>query len=131
MKKFICIFLIIITVLACKKLKFEPEGPTDVRVRNISSMTFDEVVVNTSGGIHNFGSIKPGDSSVYFRFEKAYPKAEVSARINDELYSTGSVDYTYMNYMGQMKITYKIGIENTSLKKISVNVVPEEPLTLK
>lgn len=131
MKKFLGIFLIIITVIACKKLKLEPEGPTDVRVRNISSMTFDEVEVNTSGGIHNFGSIKPGDSSGYYRFEKAYPKAEVSALINDELYSTGNVDFTYMNYMGQMRITYYIGIENTALKKIIVSVVPEEPLVLK
>jgi hypothetical protein len=36
MKKLIVISFILLTVLACKKKEFSPEGPTDVRVRNLS-----------------------------------------------------------------------------------------------
>ena len=35
-------------LLACKKKEFSPEGPTDVRIRNISDLTFEEVIVKTS-----------------------------------------------------------------------------------
>ena len=49
MKKAILISIIILLVLACKKTKFSPEGPTDVRVKNVSDLPMVEVIVNTSG----------------------------------------------------------------------------------
>ena len=129
MKKSFVIFLILITVLACKKLKFAPEGPTDVRVKNVSTLQFNELTVNTSGGVHNMGTIIPGDTSEYFRFEIAYSKAEISAMINGIFYTTGSVNVTYMNYIGQMKITYLVDVSGNMLE--IKDLIPEEPLVLK
>ena len=132
MKKIFFISLMMISVLGCKKTKFEPEGPTDVRVRNLSDVTFIEVIVNTSGGIDTLGDISPGDSSEYYRFEKAYPKAEISAKINGDIFSTGPVNTTYMQYLGQVRITYEVFISNMVNKEIKINdVIPEEPLVLK
>ena len=48
MKKLVTVFLILLSLLACKKKEFSPEGPTDVRIRNISDLTFEEVIVKTS-----------------------------------------------------------------------------------
>src|SRR5450759_2909694 len=85
MKKIIIISLLLLSVLACKKKGYSPEGPTDVRIRNISDLLFQEVIVSTSekpGDIDTLGNIANGSTSDYFRFTKAYPKAEISAKIN-------------------------------------------------
>lgn len=132
MKHILALSFIIISLLGCKKVEFSPEGPTDVRVRNLSDQTFSEVIVNTSGGIDTPGNIFPGDVSAYYRFDKAYPKAEISCSINGEKFSTGPVSYTYMQYIGQDKITYEVFISNMINKELMINnVIIEEPIELK
>ena len=132
MKKLLSISLIIFAIFACKKTEYSPEGPTDVRVRNLSDLTFNEVIVNTSGGIDTLGNIVPDSVSEYFRFEKAYPKAEISAIINGLKFSTGTVNYTYMQYIGQDRITYEVYISNMNNRELTIdNVIIEEPIILK
>ena len=129
MKKYFVILVILLTVFACKKIKFSPEGPTDVRVRNLSDLTFYEVIVNTSGGIDTLGDIGPGNVSDYFRFDKAFPKAEITATINSEKFYTGPVNYTYMQYLGQDKITYEVYILSMSNKTLTIHdVIHDEPI---
>ncbi|MCX6254864.1 MAG: hypothetical protein NTV31_10365 [Bacteroidia bacterium] len=138
MKKLILISFILLSVLACKKKEFSPEGPTDVRVRNLSDLTFNEVIVITSEkpeDIDTLGNIANGAESDYFRFEKAYPKAEISAKINIDgsliKFSTGSVNYTYMQYIGQDRITFEVYISNMNNKELTIsNLVLDEPLVL-
>jgi hypothetical protein len=108
MKKSIIFSLILLSAVACKKTKFSPEGPTDIRVKNDSDVLFTEVIVNTSVGIDTLGDINPGEFSEYYRFDKAFPKAEITAQINGQLYSTGAVNYNGMTYIGQAKITYVV-----------------------
>jgi len=139
MKKIIIITLFLITALACKKKEFSPEGPTDVRIRNLSDQIFNQVIVSTSDkpeDIDTVGNIASGSVSDYFRFLKAYPKAQISAKINIGgslvTFSTGPVDYTYMNYIGQDRITYEVSISDMNNRKLTINnVILEEPLVLK
>jgi hypothetical protein len=139
MKKIIIISLMLLSVLACKKKGFSPEGPTDVRIRNVSDLLFQEVIVSTSekpGDIDTLGNIANGSTSDYFRFTKAYPKAEVSAKINiggtPVKFSTGTVSYTYMQYIGRDKITYEVNISNLNNRELTIsNVIEDEPLVLK
>ncbi|HUX57623.1 MAG TPA: hypothetical protein VMV77_11670 [Bacteroidales bacterium] len=138
MKKILIISLTVLALFACKKTEFSPEGPTDVRIRNISDATFNEVIMKTSEkeeDVDTIGTISANSLSDYFRFEKAYPKAEITAEINIggvvSTYSTGSVDFTYMQYIGQDRITYEVWISNPSKKELSIsNVIVEEPLIL-
>ncbi len=70
--------------------------------------------------------------SDYYRFEKAYPKAEISAEINGILFSTGPVSVTYMTYLGQDRITYEVDVSNMNNKELKINnVIHEEPLIIK
>ena len=117
-----------LTVVSCKKTRIEPVGPTDVRVYNNTDQVFDNVVVNTSGGEFNFGTVQSHTYSAYHRYEKAYPKADISLSINSMSYSTPKQDYTYMQYMGKMKMTYKIYIKNQSQRELDTDVVAEGPL---
>jgi hypothetical protein len=139
MRRIIILTLLLLTVPACKKKEFSPEGPTDVRIRNISDQIFNQVIVGTSEkseDIDTVGNINNGSVSDYFRFSKAFPKAQVSAKINIggtlTTFSTGPVDYTYMNYIGQDRITYEVSISDMNNRILTVNnVILEEPLVLK
>jgi len=136
MKKYLSILMILVAVTACKKTKFEPEGPTDVRVRNLQNVEiFSDVVINTAGirdttgNVKKLGTINPGEVSGYQRVKFAYSKAEITAKINGVTFSTGPVNSTYMDYKGQMRITYEVYISNMTNKVLTINnVIPEEPL---
>lgn len=108
-------------VAACKKTKFSPEGPTDVRVQNESDLLFSEVIVNTSGGIDTLGNISSKGFSNYFRFDKAFPKAEISAKINGQVFTTGTVNYNALTYIGQAKITYTVYIKSLANKTLEIS----------
>jgi hypothetical protein len=123
MKKLLIISLIILSVIACKKTKFSPEGPTDVRVKNISDLPFLQVIVNTSGGIDTLGDVSAGGVSEYFRFDKAFPKAEITAKVNGQVFSTGPVNYNGMTYIGQAKITYTVFIKSITNKTLEISDV--------
>jgi hypothetical protein len=139
MKNRIIIFLLMLSVLACKKKEISPEGPTDVRIRNLSDQTFEQVIVSTSEkqeDVDTLGAVANGSTSDYFRFSKAYPKAEISAKININgslvQFSTGTVNYTYLTYIGRDKITFEVYISDLNNRVLTINnVILEEPLVLK
>ena len=136
MKKVVFIFIIAIFLVACKKTKFSSEGPTDIRVRNVqSTYTFTDVIVKSAGGkyttgnIKNLGSIAPGQVSQYKRFAIAFYRAEISAKINGETFSTGPINSTYWTYIGQDKITYEVYIKNETSKLLEIsNYIDEAPI---
>jgi len=132
MRKYLIIILFLFAATACKKIEFEPEGPTDVRVKNISDQNFTEVIVKIKEESITLGDITKGSISEYSRFETAFQKAEISAKINGVTFSTETVDYTYLHYMGQVRITYVVWISDFAGKKLEINdVIYEEPLVLK
>ncbi|MGC1391123.1 MAG: hypothetical protein WA816_08795 [Bacteroidales bacterium] len=139
MKKAIIFSLLVLSIISCKKKEFSPEGPTDVRIRNISDLAFEEVIVNTSEkpeDVDTLGNIAIGSTSDYFRFIKAYPKAEISAKINLSgslvKFSTGPVSYTYMQYIGRDRITYEVYISDMNKRELTIsNVVEDEALLFK
>jgi len=88
-----------------------------------------DVFVNTSGGIKSLGSVNAGNYSDYARFDKAFPKAEISAVINGLSFSTGTVDYNGMTYIGQAKITYVVKIKDMNSRTLEISeVIPDAPL---
>jgi hypothetical protein len=133
MRRLIYLLFIIVAIAGCKKTKFAPEGPTDVRVRNMSDVVMTQVIVKIKEEADTLGNVAAtGGTSEYFRFEIAFPKAEISAKINGVLFTTGPVNSTYMQYIGQDRITYEVYISNMNSKELSIsNVIVDEPLILK
>jgi hypothetical protein len=123
MKKILFISFIILSVLACKKTKYEPEGPTDIRVKNSSGVAFTDVRVNISDTIRVMGDIPAGGYSAYIRFPKAYVVALITAKVSGQLYTTAVPDYTGKTYLGQVKITYDVNISDLPNKILSMTVV--------
>lgn len=122
MKKALILPFLFLLLFACKKNGFDPKGPTDVRIKNNTDLAFVQVIVNTSEGIDTLGNVAAGAFSDYFRFDMAYPKAEVSAKINGHKFSTGAVNYLGLTYIGQAKITYEVWISDFNNKKLDLKV---------
>jgi hypothetical protein len=139
MKKLLYLLLIVAGITSCDQTEWAPEGPTDVRIRNLQGdITFNDVIIKTAGGrdttgnIKEMGTIAPGAVSEYERVEVAYPKAEIIAIINGETFTTGEFLSTYLTYIGQQRITYDVYISNTENKVLKINnVTIDEPLVLK
>jgi hypothetical protein len=129
MKKLLLLLSIIVITDSCKKTPFAPLGPTDIRINNLENLVMGDLTVNTSGGEHNYGTLNALSVSGYFRFEKAYPKAQITATIGGEIYTTGPVDYTYMQYLSTVKATYKIRVKPGAVKTLEIfDVITESPL---
>jgi hypothetical protein len=127
MKKLFLISIILLSVIACKKTKFSPEGPTDVRIKNLSDQIFSEVIITTSEYTEDTDTLKTVDkyaTSEYIRFKKAYPKAEITAKINGQVYTTGTVSFNSgLTYIGQAKITFEVWISDNNKRKLELRVV--------
>lgn len=133
MKKILFIVLIIFSAFACKKTEYSPEGPTDVRIRNLTNMAFYDLTVDIDTVVV-YGNLDALSTSEYIRFDKAYPKATISAKINKGgslvTFSTEKFDYTYMQFMGQMRITYEVYIPNMEKNAFEIKVIADEALVL-
>ena len=131
MGKIIFTALVLLTLLSCKKTVFDPEGPTDIRIYNITSSTFTGLTVTMADTTINFGDIPSHDTSDYFRFDVAYPKTEITCTVDGATYTTGPAPDIYMQYLGQNKITYVVYISNPSNRVLSISdVIYEEPLVI-
>ncbi|HBC79170.1 MAG TPA: hypothetical protein DEO60_14155 [Bacteroidales bacterium] len=122
----ITLLLLLICCLSCKKTPFSPEGPTDVRIRNLTGSVLTETLVRIKEEEIPFGTIDINNTTGYHRFRTAFSKAYISARMNGDTISTGPVDFTYMNYFGQVKMTYDVNLENNRLT--IKNVTLDSPL---
>lgn len=133
MKKSLYILFILFAVISCKKTDFEPEGPTDIRIKNISDQKFTNVKVKIKEEEQTLGDINSQAYSEYFRYEIAYPLVEITATINGQVFTTGTVDPKIPQvYIGQDRITYFVYISNMNTKELKINdVIREEPLVLK
>ncbi|MCD6565908.1 MAG: hypothetical protein J7K53_08180 [Bacteroidales bacterium] len=129
MKKiiFLSIVLTAIVLTSCKKSEYTPDGPTDIRIHNVSSLTYDSVVViNTDLEINEYGTIDPGEQTEYKRFEKAYPREQVNMYINSVSYEFPPDDSVRV-LLQQGKFTYQLDVD-TVAKSISIHVIADAPL---
>ena len=131
MKKLLLIILTVLVVASCKKNERTPEGPTDVRIKNVSTFALHDVTVDIDTVV-NYGVINVQATSGYIRFPKAYPKVKITAKVNIDgslvTFASEAVDYTYMQYMGRMRITYMVSIPNSENNLLEMEVIPVEEL---
>jgi hypothetical protein len=130
MKKLMYIPVVIVLIIfGCKKNGMSPVGPTDIRVQNLSDVPMTNLTVNTYDSTYNYGSLGPGDTTAFHRFDRAYPKAYITAVINGLTFKTDTVYYTYQQYLSTIKATYQIYIKDEAHRQLEIsNVVPESEI---
>lgn len=130
MKQSLLICALLVTLMSCSKEDYTPQGPTDVRVRNLTDQIFENLTVTLSDTTVSYGTINSGGAvSDYHRFPKAFPKAEITCTVSGETFTTGPAPDIYMQYLGPDKVTYEVYISNFASKTLSIsNVIHEEPI---
>ncbi len=129
MKKiiFLSIVLTAIVLTSCKKTEYTPDGPTDIRIHNVSSLTYDSVVViNILSESNEYGTVNPGAQTEYKRFEKAYPREQVNMYIDSVSYEFPPDDSIRV-LLQQGKFTYELDVD-TAAKSLSIRVTADAPL---
>lgn len=106
----ILLLLVVSTTFSCKKWDTD-EGPTDIRIRNLTTeYTFQSIEVNTSQETNTYSTLGPGADSDYKRFDIAYRQAQIDIMISDSLLSFTPVNFTYEVYLGKGKFTYEVWV---------------------
>ena len=123
---FLSIVLTAMILTSCKKTEYTPDGPTDIRIHNVSSLTYDSVVVSTSWGNNEYGTVNPGAQTEYKRFEKAYPKEQVNMYIDSVSYEFPRDDSIRV-LLQQGKFTYELNVD-TVAKSLNIHVIADAPL---
>ncbi len=124
MKKLTILIALVLAIAGCSKEKITPEGPTDVRIKNVTGdVVFENVIVDTGKGEFNFGNIDAATLSDYHRFEISYPEIEVSLTIDGMVYTNGEPDNTYATYIGPDKVTYEVYPTSIGSGILVVNIV--------
>ena len=131
MRKIIFLSIVLLSIVACKKTTFDPEGPTDIRIDNITDSDFTGLTITMSDTTIIYGNVPAHTISEYHRFPKAFPKAEITCGIDGEEYTTGPAPDIYMQYLGLNKITYEVYVSNSTNKELTIyDVIYDEPLII-
>jgi hypothetical protein len=94
-------------LLSCKKE--DPEG-VSIRVRNASQYSFENIVVNTTGGENNYGTVSAGQSSDYKYFTKAYGYGYVKLTSQGEELQIIPIDYVGESLLAPGRYTYALDV---------------------
>ena len=97
--------LIVILFFGCSP---NDDEITMIRVKNLSSYDFADVVVNTSGGENNYGNILAKVISEYESFDFAYSYAYIELKIDGNTYTIQPIDYVGEKPLKPGKYTYQI-----------------------
>lgn len=128
MKKiaFLSIMFTAIVLTSCKKTKYTPDGPSDIRIHNVSLLAYDSVVIITSWGNNEYGTVNPGAKTEYKRFEKAYPREQVNMYIDSVSYEFPTDDSIRV-LLQQGKFTFELDVD-TAGKSLNIHVIADAPL---
>ena len=130
MKKLILFSIALSLIVGCKKQEPSPEGPSDIRIRNITDSDFTEVFVDIGDGENEgefmYGGVAQHSETAYHRFEKGYPDALITLKIGGVTYSTPIPDHTYAVPLGQGKFTYEVWVSSGTT--LDMDVIPDAPL---
>ena len=97
--------LIVILFFGCSQ---NDDDITLIRVKNISSYDFADVIVNTSGGENNYGNIMSKEHTGYKSFDIAYAYAFIELKIDNNTYTIQPIDYVGERPLKNGKYTYEI-----------------------
>jgi len=104
-----------VVLLACTD-RDDDLGRANIRIRNLSNLTYDEVVVGAQEVLYE--GVAPGDFSDYLPFDTAHEYDYVSIRAGEETYVLQPVDFVGATALPIGLYTYEL------------NVSPEGEVTL-
>jgi len=107
------LLLVVTTFSACnKRAEDVTRGEAvEIRIHNVSSFDFGQVIVNTSANEQNYGSVPANEKSDYRSFFFAYRYAAVSAFVNGTHYQLQPIDYSGETTLLEGNYTYELDFD--------------------
>jgi len=81
-----------------------------IRVQNLSSYDYENVVVSSGGPEYHFGNIPANMTSDYILFESAYSYAYVKVEIEGETLTLQPIDYVGESYLNSGSYTFQVDV---------------------
>ena len=121
MKKLIILIFGIATLLGCSK------DPSDINIRllNTTETKFENIKVDTSNELVDYGDLDSNQYSEFKTFEIAYRYAYIEFEIGDETHRFIPADYTGESILENGDYTYKINIDPDDTIGISIQLIEE------
>ena len=126
MKKHFVLILAIAILSSCSSDEIAPDNTkaqlSNIRIRlsNVSTFNFDNIVINTSTGYTNYGNLDSMAASEYKNFELAYSYASVGLVANGKTYSITATDYVGEKPLNNGDYTYQLNLQDEALTIVLV-----------
>ena len=87
-------------------------GGTDIRVKNDSTYTLEDIEITTPSQTEPFGTLTPTTMSEYVTFDEAYQYAAATFVASGYRFELAPTDYSGEEELGSGEFTYHIAIED-------------------
>ncbi len=98
-------------------------GVLKVRIKNATPYTLENVIVNTSGGVHNYTKLDPGRISSADEYDFAYSFATISFNIGSKTFTFQPYDFFGEDRYEEGLLIYRIEITNFDKGQFSIEAI--------
>ncbi len=119
------IVILVFYFIACSPE--DNETSVRIRLKNSSTYTMTDILVNTSGGQQFYGDLEPNQKTVYKIFEFAYSYAFVELKIYNRTYTLQPIDYVGETVLQDGNYTYEIYANESGNQydKLSIKLIQD------
>ncbi len=111
MKRFLVIAVIAALQLASCTDRDDDLEAINIRIKNNSSVLFEEVAVGATEELHM--NVSPGEYSTYFEYDEAYSYAFIQITSGEETYTLQPIDFVGEEILPLGFYTYELNISET------------------
>ncbi|MEM8898955.1 MAG: hypothetical protein AAGC85_12650 [Bacteroidota bacterium] len=123
MKRFLLATLMAASLSSCIENGSLSPNKAQLRVQNVSNVSYDEVFVGAGGGgDKEFGRLEPGEYSDYAEFEFIYRYGFLKVEIGQDTLYLIPIDYVGETQYKSGKFTYEIGLFENRLENGSLTL---------
>lgn len=112
MKKLWFFAILLTGLMACNK---ESTNTVNLRIANLSGADLQNIQVNPSGRLENYGDLRVGEVSLYKAFDIVYSYAYIRVNMGDEVYVFQPIDYVGEVPLENGNYTYELSVVDKSL----------------
>lgn len=103
------VLLVFLVLAGCGSL-FGPDD-VEIRVRNVSSIAFDEVLVRFGSQTEEYGRLPAGEATGYRSIEQTYREVPVEVTVAGQTFATPPIiDHVGESFLGAGRYTYELDL---------------------
>jgi hypothetical protein len=127
MKKILILILINAAYYGCSSLEeTNISNDLQIRISNVSEFNYENININASGEMVEFGNLNSNSNSEYKIFDLAYRYAFVQFEIDGETFTLQPIDYVGETPLENGKYSYRINVNpNSQFERVILELTVE------